>query len=46
MVAAEFPALLDAAVVAIIVIGEDGTIITFYRAAERLFGHAAAVVLG
>jgi two-component system sensor kinase FixL len=46
MVAAEFQALLDAAVDAIIVIGEEGTIITFNRAAERLFGHAAADVLG
>jgi two-component system sensor kinase FixL len=46
MVAAEFQALLDAAVDAIIVIDERGHIITFSRAAERMFGHAAADVVG
>jgi two-component system sensor kinase FixL len=46
MVAAEFQALLDAAVDAIVVIGERGEIITFSRAAERMFGHAAADVVG
>jgi two-component system, LuxR family, sensor kinase FixL len=46
MVAAEFEALLDAAVDAIVVIGERGEIITFSRAAERMFGHAAADVVG
>ena len=46
MVAAEFQALLDAAVDAIIVIDERGQILTFNRAAERMFGHAAADVLG
>jgi len=46
MVAAEFQALLDAAVDAIIVIDEGGSIITFNRAAERMFGYVAADVLG
>jgi two-component system sensor kinase FixL len=46
MVAAEFQALLDAAVDAIVVIDERGTILTFSRAAERMFGHAAADVVG
>jgi two-component system sensor kinase FixL len=46
MVAAEFQALLDAAVDAIVVIDEAGKIITFNRAAERMFGYAAADVLG
>jgi two-component system sensor kinase FixL len=46
MVAAEFQALLDAAVDAIVVIDEQGQIITFSRAAERMFGHAAADVVG
>src|SRR5262245_1463209 len=46
MVAAEFQALLDAAVDAIIVIDERGQILTFNRAAERMFGHAAADVVG
>ena len=46
MVAAEFKALLDAAVDAIVVIDERGQILTFNRAAERLFGHAAADVVG
>jgi len=46
MVAAEFQALLDAAVDAIIVIDERGQILTFNRAAERMFGYAAADVLG
>jgi len=46
MVAAEFQALLDAAVDAIVVIDEQGQIITFNRAAEHMFGYAAADVLG
>ena len=46
MVAAEFQALLDAAVDAIIVIDERGQILTFNRAAERMFGYWAADVLG
>ena len=46
MVAAEFHALLDAAVDAIVVIDERGNIITFNRAAERMFGYTAAEVLG
>ena len=46
MVAAEFQALLDAAVDAIVVIDDRGNIITFSRAAELLFGHAAADVVG
>jgi two-component system sensor kinase FixL len=46
MVAAEFQALLDAAVDAIIVIDERGQIITFNRAAERTFGYSAADVVG
>lgn len=46
MMAAEFQALLDAAVDAIVVIDERGQIITFNRAAERTFGYAAPDVLG
>jgi two-component system sensor kinase FixL len=46
MVAAELQALLDAAVDAIVVIDERGLIITFNKAAERMFGHEAAAVLG
>jgi two-component system sensor kinase FixL len=46
MVAAEFQALLDAAVDAIVVIDENSRIITFNRAAERMFGYAQADVLG
>ncbi len=46
MVAAQFQALLDAAVDAIIVIDERGRIQTFNRAAERMFGHPAADVVG
>ena len=46
MVAAEFHALLDAAVDAIVVIDDTGNIITFNRAAERMFGCAGADVLG
>jgi two-component system sensor kinase FixL len=46
MVAAEFQALLDAAVDAIVVIDERGDILTFSRAAERMFGRAAADVVG
>ena len=46
MVAAQFQALLDAAVDAIIVIDERGKILTFNRAAERMFGRAAADVVG
>jgi len=46
MVAAEFQALLDAAVDAIVVIDERGQVVTFNRAAERMFGYAAADVVG
>ena len=46
MIAVEFQALLDAAVDAIVVIDEAGKIITFNGAAERMFGYAAADVLG
>jgi len=46
MVAAELQALLDAAVDAIVVIDDKGKVITFNRAAERMFGYAAADVLG
>jgi two-component system sensor kinase FixL len=46
MVAAQFQALLDAAVDAIIVIDERGQILTFNRAAERMFGLTAADVIG
>ena len=46
MVVAEFQALLDAVVDAIVVIDERGQIITFSRAAERMFGHAATDVVG
>jgi two-component system sensor kinase FixL len=42
----ELQALLDAAVDAIIVIDVHGSILTFNSAAERLFGYAAADVLG
>ena len=46
MVAAEFQALLDAAVDAIVVIDDKAKVITFNRAAERMFGYSAADVLG
>ncbi len=46
MIAAEFQALLDAAVDAIVVIDELGTIVTFNRAAERMFGYDASEVGG
>jgi two-component system sensor kinase FixL len=46
MAAAEFKALLDAAVDAIVVIDERGSIVTFSRAAERMFGLVAADVVG
>jgi two-component system sensor kinase FixL len=46
MVAAEFQALLDAAVDAIVVIDERAQVLTFNRAAERMFGYAAADVVG
>jgi two-component system, LuxR family, sensor kinase FixL len=46
MIAAEFQALLDAAVDAIVVIDDAEQIVTFNRAAERMFGYAAADVLG
>jgi two-component system, LuxR family, sensor kinase FixL len=46
MIAAELQALLDAAVDAIVVIDGAKQIVTFNRAAERMFGYAAADVLG
>jgi two-component system sensor kinase FixL len=46
MVAAELQALLDAAVDAIVVIDEAGLVLTFNRAAERMFGYPAGEVLG
>lgn len=46
MAMSELQALLDAAVDAIIVIDDRGAISTFNAAAERLFGYAAAEVLG
>lgn len=46
MAAAELHALLDAAVDAIVVIDERGFITTFNAAAERMFGHVAADVIG
>jgi len=46
MAMSELQALLDAAVDAIIVIDDGGVITTFNAAAERLFGYAAADVLG
>ena len=42
----ELRALLDAAVDAVIVIDHDSRIMTFNRAAERLFGYRAAEVVG
>jgi two-component system sensor kinase FixL len=46
MVSAELRALLDAAVDAIVVIDDRGRMTTFNAAAERLFGYAAADVVG
>lgn len=46
MISAELQALLDAAVDAIIVIDDGSRIMTFNRAAERMFGYAAAEVVG
>lgn len=46
MIAAELQALLDAAVDAIVVIDHLGHITTFSRAAELMFGYAAADVVG
>ena len=46
MAVAELNALLDAAVDAIVVIDEHGNITTFNAAAERMFGHTAASMLG
>jgi two-component system sensor kinase FixL len=46
MIAAEFQALLDAAVDAIVVIDERGRIVTFSKAAERMFGYRAADIVG
>lgn len=46
MAAAELHALLDAAVDAIVVIDDRGSITTFNAAAERMFGYSAAAVLG
>jgi two-component system sensor kinase FixL len=46
MVAAELQALLDAAVDAIVVIDDRAHILTFNRAAERMFGYASGDVVG
>lgn len=46
MIAAEFQALLDAAVDAIVVIDERGCIVTFSKAAERMFGYRAVDIVG
>jgi two-component system sensor kinase FixL len=46
MAAAQLHALLDACVDAIVVIDEVGTITTFNKAAERMFGYGAADVIG
>jgi two-component system sensor kinase FixL len=43
---AQFDALLEAAVDAIILIGTDGRITQFNHAAERLFGYSAEEVIG
>ena len=42
----EFQAIMDAAVDAIVVIEADGRIAAFSRSAERMFGYAAAEMLG
>lgn len=42
----ELKAVLDAAVDAVVVIDSSGTIETFNRAAERLFGYSASELLG
>lgn len=44
--AAELDALLDAAVDAIVMIDENGGIVEFNRAAERLFGYGSEEILG
>ncbi|HVY64164.1 MAG TPA: PAS domain S-box protein [Gammaproteobacteria bacterium] len=46
MAAAELHALLDAAVDAIVVIDDRGRVTTFNKAAERMFGYAAADMIG
>ncbi|HEU4620192.1 MAG TPA: PAS domain S-box protein [Gammaproteobacteria bacterium] len=46
MANAELHALFDAAVDAIVVIDEQGRILAFNRAAERVFGRSAAEVVG
>jgi PAS domain-containing protein len=46
MAMTELQALLDAAVDAIVMIDDRGTITTFNAAAERLFGYTTAEVLG
>lgn len=46
MANAELRALFDAAVDAMVVIDEEGTILAFNRAAERMFGHAADEAVG
>jgi two-component system sensor kinase FixL len=46
MAVAELHALLDAAVDAIVVIDDRGTITTFNKAAERMFGYVATDVVG
>jgi len=42
----QFQALMDAAVDGIVLVGHDGRIQAFNRAAERLFGYSAAEVVG
>lgn len=44
--AAEFDALLDAAVDGIAVIDDQGRVLRFNKAAERMFGYSASEVLG
>jgi two-component system sensor kinase FixL len=43
---ADFAALMDAAVDAIVVIETDSTIVAFSRAAEQMFGYSAAEMIG
>jgi two-component system sensor kinase FixL len=46
MVSAELQALLNAAVDAVVIIDERGLVTTFNAAAEKMFGHRAADVIG